>query len=236
MRMRIDRLLSVQLVLSVAAAAWFGCTTTEQTTSAKASGFLGDYSQLHAGADGEAQLVYLDESTAFSVYDSVLLDDVTFWVVDGDHGETVDPETQQRMTDRLYHAVYSRLAEDYRMVAEPGPGVLRIRAAITEAKGARVVGNAITTTVPQLRLLAKLGDLDRDTAVFVGQAAVECEILDSTSGKRLAAAVDERMGAKTLRNAFTKWGDVDDSLDYWADRLGDRLAKLRTGDASPLEE
>lgn len=218
-------------VLAIAA----GCATTEQTTAAKPAGFLGDYSQLKPGKEGEAQLIYIAPDAEFPKYDSVLLESVSFWVGDESEYERLEPATAQGLTDRLYRALYDRLAKDYKMVAKPGPTVLRIRGAITGAKDARVVGNAVTTVVPQLRLLAKLGDLDRDTAIFVGKAAVECELLDSTSGKRLAAAVDERMGNKTLRTAFSSWGDVDASIDYWANRMGDRLAKLRKGDRSPLE-
>lgn len=209
-----------------------GCATTERTTTASPSGFLGDYSLLREGGDDEAQLVYIDESVAFDAYDSVMLDEVTFWTVEGSDAGGLDQETQQHLTDRLYHALYGRLAADYKMVSKPGPGVLRIRAAITEAKGARVVGNAITSTVPQLRLLSRLGDLGKDTAFFVGKAAAECEILDSSTGKRLAAGVDERMGAKSLKTAFTKWGDVDEALEFWAQRLGDRLAAQRGGSSS----
>lgn len=224
------------VVVASLALPWFlGCAATEQTSSAKPAGFLGDYSKFVAGKEGEAQMIYIAPKADFTKYDSVLLESVTFWVPNEAEFEDLEPATRQQMTDRLYRALYDRLAKDYKMVAKPGPKVLRIRGAITGAKDARVVLNAVTTIVPQLRMLSQLGDLSNDTAILVGKASVECELLDSESGVRLAAAVDERMGNKTLKTAFTTWGDVDQALDYWANRMGDRLAKLRKGDLSPLD-
>jgi hypothetical protein len=76
-------------------------------------------------------------------------------------------------------------------------------------------------------MLSTLTGLATDTQVFVGKAAIEVEITDSMTGKRLAAAVDERAGAKTLRGIGGKWKDVDNAFKYWAERIQKRLAELR---------
>ena len=104
---------------------------------------------------------------------------------------------------------------------------MRLRAALTEAKGARVAGNAVTKVVPQFRLLTSAGGLATDTAVFVGKAAVEGELTDAMTGRRLAAWVDERVGTKALRGGFKEWSDVKRASEYWAERLRERLAELR---------
>ena len=67
----------------------------------------------------------------------------------------------------------------------------------------------------------------RHEALFVGKAAMEAEITDSMTSKRLAAAVDERAGAKTLRGIGGKWKDVDNAFNYWAEKIRKRLAELR---------
>ena len=64
----------------LAAAALAGCATTEQTTSAKPAGFLGDYSKVLPGQEGEVQFLYLDPKADFRPYDSILLEPVTLWV------------------------------------------------------------------------------------------------------------------------------------------------------------
>jgi hypothetical protein len=124
---------------------------------------------------------------------------------------------------------------------QPGPGTLRLRAALTQAKGARVVLRTVTTVVPQLRIAGTLVGLAGDTATMVGTATVEVEILDSVTNERLAAAVDERAGTKVLfaKRAYTTWGDVEAACDYWAKRVAWQLARhgvqRKPGAAMPEE-
>lgn len=46
--------------------------------------------------------------------------------------------------------------------------------------------------------------------------------------------MDTRAGRKTIFSGnFTKWGDVQDALDYWAERARLRLAELRAEKSKP---
>ena len=72
-----------------------------------------------------------------------------------------------------------------------------------------------------------LGALATNTAVFVGKAAIEGEITDSVTNERLVAAVDERVGTKSLSGMFHKWSDVEKAFDTWAGHLRERLEELR---------
>ena len=211
-------LISVSLVLAA-------CETTRQTRSAKPAGFLGDYSQLRKGEGKEAQLVYINSAAPWSKYRAIMIDSVTLW--HSDKTAKIAPEDAQRLTDSLYAQLHKQLSQDYQIVNTPGPGVLRLRAAITEAIGADVVANAATTIVPQLKVITTVGGMAADSRVFAGQAGVEAELTDSLSGDRLAAAVDERVGAKTIRGGLGEWSQVDQAFEFWAERLRQRLAELR---------
>lgn len=202
------------------------CATTRQSRgSGSESGFLGDYSDLQKGKGDEAQLRYIDDSAHWSEYNAIQIDSVTLWR--DAKTEDVSAEDQQRLTDYLYKALNDQLSKDYRMAEGPGPGVLRLRAAITEAKGSKVVMDTITSIVPQLRLATTIVGMAAGTSVLVGKAGVEGELTDSVSGRRLAAFVDERQGTKALRGGIKKWSDVERAFDYWAQRLRERLAELR---------
>lgn len=201
------------------------CKSTRSLGEAEPAGFLRDYSQLAPGERGEAQLLYINPHTDFSKYHAVMIDSVTLW----QNADTSDvsPEAQQTLTDYLYAAIHKQLSEDYEIVDRPGPGVLRIRAAITEAKGAKVAANVVTGVVPQLRMATMVAGLATNTAKLVGKASVEAEVTDSVSGERLLAAVDQRAGTKSPTTFFSKWGDVEKSFNYWAVHLRKRLAELR---------
>jgi len=206
------------------------CATTRTVRSAaESSGFLGDYSQLRPGQGKEAQLVYLKPDTNWAQYQAIILDSVTLWK--NDETAKISDEDAQQLTDYFYAQLHEQLSQDYQIVENPGPGVMRLRAAITEAKGAKVAGNAVTTVVPQLKLLTTAGGLATDTRGFVGEATVEAEITDSVTGTRLAAGVDERAGTKAYRAGLKEWSHVKRAFEYWAERLRERLAELRKGGA-----
>ena len=129
------------------------------------------------------------------------------------------------LTDMLYKALADKLGEKFKLADRPGPGVIRVRAALTQAKGAVVPLNAITTVIPQLRLLTTVGGVAADTAVLVGAASVEAELVDSITNARLADAVDAVAGTKGLLRAFSKWADVQNACNNWAERLRDFVIK-----------
>jgi hypothetical protein len=201
------------------------CATTRQTRSVEPSGFLGDYSQLRAGEGDEAQLIYIDRRVSFASYNAVIIDSVTFWE---SGGKGIPEKDKQVLTDELYISLKTKLAErGFAIVRHPGANVMRLRAAITEARGANVVANAVTSIVPQTRLISTLAGMATDTAVMVGGAGIEVEITDSRTGRRLAAGVDERVGTKAVRAAFSEWKHVTEAFDYWAGRIAKRLEELR---------
>jgi hypothetical protein len=57
--------------------------------------------------------------------------------------------------------------------------------------------------------------------------SVEGELLDTATGKRIAAVIDRRAGTKSLSGGFSRWGDVQDAFSFWARRMQTNLALLR---------
>ncbi len=204
-----------------------GCGRTLRARGASTSGFLGDYSQLQKGSGEEAQWFYINPRADFSTFDKVLIDPVTIWAKAKSGPTGVSQEDLQRLADSLYGAVYKELSADYAVVQQPGPGVLRIRVAITQAKGSIVVLDLVSTVVPPAVAASTVKYLATGTGLFVGKAAVEAEILDSLSGSRLAAVVDERAGGKSLKGVNDTWDAANASFSYWAEKLRKRLASLR---------
>lgn len=205
-----------------------GCAQTRQSRSVKERGFLKDYSQLRKGRGDEAELIYVNKSAGFSKYKRVHLDHVTLWAK-GDDSKLakLSHDEQQMLTDYFYNALHKAVSKEYPMTDGSGPDVMRIRAAITEAEGANVALNAITTIIPQLKLVSTLGGRAADVALMVGTASFEGEITDSQSGERLVAVVDRRVGTKTYKGMFSSWSDTEAAFDAWAGATAKRLKSLR---------
>jgi len=197
------------------------CAGTRGRRSApEESGFLRDYSMLTEREGAAAKLSYVDSEADWSSYDAIWIESVTMWA----NSETseVKPEDQQMLIDFFYKALHDELSKDFQIADGAGPGVLQLRAALTEAKGANVALKAITTIVPQLRLATTLGGSAADVAVTVGEATLEAEVLDSVTKKRLAAAVDEQVGKKWYTQLKT-WSDVKAACEHWSEALRERL-------------
>jgi hypothetical protein len=185
---------------------------------AEHSGFLGDYSRLAKLEGYEAQEAWVSPEAKWSSYHAVHLDSVAIWLPE----DATLPEADQKMlADLFYRELHTELDKQFEMAAGGGPGVIRVRAALTQAKGARVVSRTISTLLPQALVLGTAVGLAADTAKTVGTASAELEALDSMTGTRLAAAVDSRAGTKRLftTRTFSTWGDVEAACHLWAERV-----------------
>lgn len=212
-----------------------GCAATRQTRGeVKTSGFLADYSILEKGGDDQARLRYLNPKADFSQYQSVLVDSVTMW--SGPKLSKLDPKEKQALVDHAYTALVTALGKSFRIATVAGADTLRVRAAITEATSSAVVPDVVATVIPQVRLIAMLGGLAADSAVTVGEASGEVEVTDSLSNEVLAAAVDQRMGQRSLHGLFSKWDDVEEAWNVWAEQLRMRLVEAGAGHAPTPEK
>src|SRR5262249_32659999 len=143
----------------------------------------------------------------------------TLWVKDD--SKKIDPKDQKMITDMLYKAMNDKLGENFKLVKEPAPGVIQLRMALTEARGARVALNTITTVVPQLRAVSTIAGRATDAAALVGAASLEAEAIDAITHDRLAAVVDSRAGTKGVLRMLSKWADVEAIDEHWGERARD---------------
>jgi len=205
-------------VLVVCLALAIGCSPLRQRRApVEESGFLGDYSQLKKNDKYPAYLVYINPNANWSKYNAIEIDSVTLWGT----SEKLSEKDRHMLAGMMYNALHDTLSKHFKIVQAPGPNVLRLRAALTEEKGANVPLNVVTTVIPQLRAVTTLGGMAADTAALVGEASGEIEMTDSVTGRRLAAGVDRETGTKALlrSNKFEKWADVHAACEYWAGRI-----------------
>jgi hypothetical protein len=207
-----------------------GCAATYQARDAEQSGFLDDYSKLEKGEEGRALFVYENPDADFSAYEKVIIDPVTIWrATKSDESKTgnVPEQDLYRLANIFHAAIVEELQPNWDIVEEPGPGVLRVRVALTEAGKTNAPMNVISTFLPISRVVSGVKRLATGTHAFVGAASAEGEVRDAQSGEVLLAAVDRRVGGKTARGSTSSWSDVEKAFEYWAERIGVRLTELR---------
>ncbi len=204
------------------------CETTHQTRSAATSGFLNDYSQLKEGRDGQALLMYIDEEVNFDLYDKIIINPVHLVASEDSDMASVSKEDLQAVADYFHAVLNQNLSEKHTIVKESGPGTMRLRVALTDVTESIVVRDVLSSLVPVCVAVNVISKVATGNNTAVGSATAELELLDSVSGKRLAAAVDGRSGIKYTGkfDKFSKWQDAKDACDYWAEHIATHLDEL----------
>lgn len=228
--MKIQKRNVIRICSLIAIICLLGACATFQARSAKKSGFLGDYSQLKAGGDGKALLVYINPKADFKSYSRILMDPIKLYASSESSLNNLSKDDQMKILNYADAAIREKLAKDYVFVHEPGPNVMRLRIALTEAEDANVTIDTISTIIPIGLAINSLTALATGSWAFVGSAGVEAELMDSQTGTRLAAAVDRQGGGKITGKGdkFDEWRTVKSAIDLWAERLQKRLAEFRT--------
>jgi hypothetical protein len=216
-----------------------GCSTTVESKPAAAqalesggplpssvTGFLGpDAAKLAPGPEGAAALLWINPAAQWNSYTKIQLVPVEFWAAADSKGSTAD---QQVLTEYFYNALQTNLSKSFTLVDQPGPGVLTLRVALMDATTAVPGLRTVSVIVPQARVLNMAQSMATDSYAFVGSAEAEMKVTDSVSGALLAEAVDQRAGGMGLQSAASfQWGDAQNAMDYWAERIPKRLTQLR---------
>jgi len=200
-----------------------GCAETQQARETRTAGFLDDYSILRKGAEGEALLVYHNSQADFSRYKTVYVDPVV--VLISDQSE-VSQEDAMRLAGDLRLKVIWQLKQQYLVVPKLVPDALRVELALTDAAPSNVGMDVVSTLVPPAGMFSGAKGLATGTQAFVGRASVEGKITDSSTGELLLAAVDRRVGGRTLDGSMDSWDDVQQAFTYWAEQLNKKLGEL----------
>jgi len=225
--MKTYKSLSIIIALTAGVFAISGCASTKQARSVEASGFLGDYSQLAPGDEDEALQLYINPSAAWASYDKIIIDPIRVYASADSGLGSASREELQAIVDYFHAAVREQMGKQYQIVNDPGARTMRLRIALTDARGSKVALDTLSNILPPALVISTLKEVITGSATGVGRASVEAELVDTVSGQRLSAAVDARVGGKTFEGKFDKWDDVKSAIDYWAERLSQRLTEKR---------
>src|SRR5271156_470161 len=189
------------------------------------TGFLGnDYSLMTppaAGSDQEAMLRYINPNASWGSYNKIMIAPVTYWAADDSKVSAAD---QQALCNYMYTVMVTDLGKTFAIVDQPGPGVIKVSAALEDATSAVPVLRSISVVVPQARALSVIKMAATGTYAFVGSAQGAIKFNDSVTGQLLAAAVDQRVGGASIRNVDVwQWGDADNAMNYWGNLIDQRL-------------
>lgn len=217
MRLRILSIMAVVAVLSLV-----GCTKSQQARNTEVSGFLGNYSMLRKGGDGEALFTYRksnyrDSNIPWRKYNKVMIDPVVIWMDKDSEFSELDGATRQELSNRFYYYVRKEMSKVTEVVKRPSVGVARFQIALTDVESSNPLRDAISTVLPFGVAISAASEVLTGEPTNVGGASVEIKVSDAMTGEILGAAIDRRIGGKYLdTDTVDKWADVDEIMQYWA--------------------
>lgn len=188
----------------------------------KDSGFLGDYSQLEVRKDalGVERRLWVSPRLTRKAYHKILLEPVNYFPA---------PEPSEKVSmgvlDSIRHyidgSVRKAMAGVVPLADASGPGVLRVRMAITAAevegmklKPYQLVPVALVFTAAK----EATGSAHRPVRLFV-----ETEMTDSVSGEPLARAVREAQGLEVASDEALSLQVVKPRIDEWVETMAEQL-------------
>ena len=218
---------------------------TKHLSGYKYSGFLSDYSMLKPAPDGSDAVAWRKPGVDFKTYDKIIVERINFFYKDDADYKGIDPTELKALADYFHDSFMKNVASAYPVVTEPGPGVLRVRTALTDIVPNKPAVSVVVLVVPYLTI----GDLGTSAVskggpgsnFYVGHTTIEAEFLDSTTNEQVAAYVDRYYPKKydvdfkkgpvgvvthgfgQYFKAYTTWSYTKDAFDYWANKLRQKL-------------
>ncbi len=201
------------------------------SSAPKQSGFLnGYYKDLQPGPPGGAKLRWLKPGVDFAKYDKIMLDSVVFYLAEDSKDKGIDPEDMSELSKAFDEAMVDALA-GYQIVSEPGPGVVRIRTALTKIKKSKPGISAVSSVTPVglgINIIKK-----GTTGSWSGSGETDMEMmaLDSVSNEVIAVAQDVQTAGFTER--FSGYGSAKAAFKHWGERLKAFMDSVRAGKQPP---
>lgn len=176
---------------------------------ARPSGFLADYSRLRPSPRHPSTL--FDYDIDLREFDRFYIEPVVVLPKLAVGGGPISAETAASLAAELKADLVETIQMRYALAETPGPGVARIRAAITQLAESR-------TDVLTKR-------------EYMGGAAIEAEITDSETGRRLLAVAEtDSVEAFEPRDRADRLHDARIVFRHWTARLNVFLESVRSGD------
>jgi hypothetical protein len=225
-------------LLGLGAVLLVGCSATQKVAVNQANvncGFLGSdcakLTPIGKDDDKTAGLRYVNPAAQWTQYKKVIIDPVTFW---GGDTTKVSAADQQSLVNYFSQELNEQLAKKFEVVTQPGPGILKLSVAITDADAATPGLRSVSMIIPQAHMISNLKYLATGTFPFVGAAQAQAKITDAVTGETLALAVDRRIGGGSFAAGFQwQWGDAENAINKWSEMTADRLSSWTSGQAKP---
>jgi hypothetical protein len=183
-------------------------------------------------------------------YDKVMIERIQVMLKPGSEQNGIDPTDLKTLVDYFHGALVKALQPQMQIVDQPGPGVIRMRVALTDLVPTSVGESVLGTAVPY-GFVAEAGSgvatgRPAGSTPYLGETGIEVQFRDGATGQILGECRDTEIGRKYASdmnagvtgaaqtwasgymNSFQSWSYAKDAFDKWAGIAAKRFAALRS--------
>ena len=228
-----------------------GTVASEATVAnVRRIGFLTDYSRLQPMPGGGGTLCWRNPDTNWKQFDKVMFERIQVYLRPGST-QSVDPTDLKMLIDYFHSDLVKAIRPEAQVVTGPGPGVLRVRIALTDLVPTNTVASLAGTAAPY-GFVAEIGagaatGKPAGSTPYLGQTGIEVQFRDGASGQLVGECADREIGLKYAAelnagaagaaenwvngylDSFTQWTYARTAFDKWAAEFARRFAALRNG-------
>jgi len=213
------------------------------------SGFLSDYARLRPVPGDEGMLCWRDANIDWKRYDKVLFERIHVYLKQGAKPSPIDPSDLKMLLDYFHGALVKATRPEAQIVTKSGPGVLRVRIALTELSPTNTLDSLAGTAVPY-GFVAEIGSgaatgRPAGSTPYMGDTGIAVQFRDGASGRVVAECADNEIGRKYADDlekgvtgavtawangyveSFTSWSYAKDAFDKWAAIFARRFDEVR---------
>jgi hypothetical protein len=228
----------VCLSLLVGSLLLMGLTTRAQDLSKKQnailssqSGFLSDYSTLQPDSKNADLLIYFKNQDDLKNTTKFVIDPIEVYLLPEGDRRAIEVEDLAKLTQTFSDAIKDQLTGSgrYEVVTEPGPGVMRLRIALTNVEPTSGKKNAAIKGATTAASIAVAPGASLVVPRFsVGKVSIEGELVDSESGQVEVAFMTSKTGRRYFSGLkqYQTWGDINAAFKSWAKNFVQRVDKV----------
>jgi hypothetical protein len=188
------------------------------------SDFIDKLPALQSSTQVEGGYDWKTPDSAPSEYDRFIIDEAEIFVhpVSDYHG--INAPDFKSITETLRIHLIDALEPRYPVVHKSGPGVARVRLAITGVKleKRRDLAKQAFGVLPFGRAINR----SQTPVILLDDASMEMEILDSSTGKRLMVAIDP-LFLRHGEEGSHSWESMNESFKLYSDSMRQRMDEQR---------
>lgn len=220
--------------------------------SVRRIGFLIEYTRLQPMPGGGGMLCWRDPGADWKQYGKVMFERIQVYLKPGAmQMHPVDPTDLKMLIDYFHADLVKAIGPEAQVVTAPGPGVLRVRIALTDLVPTNQLASLAGTAAPY-GFVAEIGagaatGRPVGSTPYLGQTGMQAQFRDGASGKVIGECADTEIGLKYAADmnagaagaaeawingymdSFTQWTYAKNAFDKWSVDFAKRFAELRRG-------